>query len=444
MDPTRESVPSSLTDCRLTSMGRVSSILAGLAAGGLLLAGANTALVDDAGVRFMQAYLVAFAFVLSVSLGALFFVLIQFLTRAGWSVVVRRFAEVLCLNIWVVAVLFAPIGWSVWRGDGRVYRWAASTAATAPAERLADAQQAIVHENGATVHDSRHALGAQGDHVVAKPFLRPTRFILTWIALLAIWTAMATTYYRTSVRQDENADFRLTLKMERWSGGAMVVFGFSLTLGAFDLLMSLDPSWYSTIFGVYFFAGCAVGGLATILLVTLLLMRSGRIPQIVSQEVQLDLGRLLFAFVFFWAYIAFSQYMLLWYAHQPETTAWLVRRGASTATGYTNTWGWLALTLLFGHFVLPFCGFMSRHIKAHPKWMMFWCTWMLLMHYLDLYWIVIPETHPAWTIGFIEIGVAVAVISIYALTAIRIASRASLFPIGDPRMAESLHRHPAY
>lgn len=442
---------------RLQSIGKTVLILLGIAILGIVAAAVNCQFVDDASRRFFQGYLVAFAFVLSVSLGALFFVLVQHLMRAGWAVVVRRLAEVFCLNMLIVGVLFLPIAWSVWQGDGLVYEWSknapvqshssvavekGSVGSTGLMGSASPATRLVSHTRGAVaMKRGEHQIES---HNATKPYLSNMRFLLTWALFFCIWIGLAVFYYRNSVRQDTTKEVKLTLKMEWWSGIGTILFGFSLTYAAFDLLMSLDPAWFSTIFGVYYFSGCAVAGLATLLLSVLLLKRFNLAPAVFSDELQRDLGRLLFAFVFFWAYIGFSQYMLLWYANMPETTGWMVNRGMSTATGYKNSWGWLVIVLLLAHFILPFCGFMSRHVKSNSNWMIFWCIWMLAIHYLDLYWIVIPEYQSGLTISLIEIGTAVAVVAVYLIAAVWIGSCARLFAVGDPRMPESLTRHALY
>ncbi len=437
--------------CRLQPIGKAVSLLLGVAVIGIVAAAVNCQFVDDACRRFFQGYLVAFAFVLSVSLGALFFVLVQHLMRAGWAVVVRRLAEVFCLNLLIVGVLFLPIAWSVWQGDGMVYKWSVNSAAEShsndqvdkvPVETAAPTMKLVSHTRATNVVP--HNEHQSGGHIGTKPYLNNTRFLLTWALLFSIWIGLAVFYFRNSVAQDTSMDVNLTLKMEWWSGIGTILFGFSLTFAAFDLLMTLDPAWFSTIFGVYYFSGCAVAGLATLLLSVLMLKRLNLAPAVFSDELQRDLGRLLFAFVFFWAYIAFSQYMLLWYADMPETTGWMVNRGMSTATGYKNSWGWLAIFLLLAHFVIPFCGIMSRHVKSNSNAMVFWVIWLLVLHYLDLYWIVIPENNDGFTMSLIEVGTALAVIAVYGAAAIWIASRNNLFATGDPRMHESLSRHAMY
>ncbi len=444
-----------ITGRHLVNLLSIGLIGVAIAAGGLLI-------VEDGWPRIWPAYLVAFAFVLSISLGSLFFVLVQHLTRAGWSVVIRRPAEVFSVNLILVAVLFIPIAWTVYRGDDRIYSWAGlpsnhETANADAAETKNDGktERQALSTSQAMTRESLHVPVSQvstdphaadhSTHDSPKPYLTPKRFLASWVVYFVIWIGIACFYFFSSVRQDKSSNANLTRRMEWCSGLCAVLFALALTYGAFDLLMSLDPMWYSTIFGVYFFAGCAVAGLAILMLSVLILQKfEAPMRNAVSEEVQRDLGRLLFAFVFFWAYIAFSQYMLLWYANVPETTEWLVRRGMSTATGYRNSWGWLAIALLFANFAIPFVGFMSRHVKSNSNAMIFWTIWLLVIHFLDLYWIVIPQWNPEFTISFIELGIAIAMIAVYLFSAGIIASSCCLIPVGDPRISESLKRQALY
>lgn len=445
--------PEELANCRIGRVGKLMAVLCLAAAAGIVLAAANCWFVSDGLRRFMLAYLIAFAFVLSISLGSLFFVLIQHLMRAGWAVVVRRLSEFFALNVVFLAVMFLPIGWTVWQGNGLIYSWSKTDSGPSHSQVGNDAGQEPLLQSVSFVAPANSYTGADASHVdefhqaehgSAKPWLTNAGFLARWVMLFAFWTILAGFYYRNSVAQDDSRDVNLTRRMEWWSGVATILFGFSLTIAAVDLLMALDSTWYSTMFGVYYFAGCAVAGIATLLLTVLMLKRFDLVPEVFSEEVQRDLGRLLFAFVFFWAYIAFSQYMLLWYANMPETTTWLVRRGMSTATGYTNSWGWLAVVLLFAHFAIPFVAIMSRHVKSDSRAMIFWTVWMLVVHYFDLYWIVMPEYSSGLTVSLIEIGTVIAVVSVYGLGVLWIASRSRLFAVGDPRLHESLTRQAMY
>lgn len=415
--------------------------------------------------RLQLGYLVAFAYVLSLSLGSLFVVLIQHLTRAGWSVSIRRPAEIFGFNIICVAVLAIPIGWFVWQGE--LYPWAkygdqvesATELGVAFARRESNDEHAAnstnssdtVHGNGVKGHESAHGhdlyVHQKVDELTQSKssWLNQPGFLLRMVLYFAIWFGLAGFYWRQSQAQDRSVQgIAQTRSMERWAGPALVVFAVTLTLASFDWLMSLDPHWYSTIFGVYFFAGCTVGALALNLLVLQWIGKDSPLAKIVSIEHRRDMGRLLFAFVFFWGYIAFSQYLLLWYANVPETTRWFVIRGASTASGYANSWSALMITLLIGNFILPFLGLMSRHVKSSPRAVRFWTLWLLVMHYLDLYWLVMPELGSELTIGPIEIGCWMTVVSIWLMSAVGLATQISLVPIGDPRLGESLRLVDAY
>jgi hypothetical protein len=385
-------------------------------------AAVHAVMVEEGYRRFMLAYLVAFAFVLSLSLGGLFFVVIQHLTRAGWSVLVRRPAESLAAALPLVAVLFLPIAFSVLRGGGEIYPWA---------QPLPAAVHAPSHEPVAEPQPLDHRMLAKRTH------LNPPWFVGRWAILLAIWGGMGVWFWRKSVRQDHSFDHAETIRMERFAGPAALILGLTLTLGAFDLLMSINPNWYSTIFGIYYFSGAAVGALSAIILLVLGLQRAGMMTRAIGESHYLDLGRLLFAFVFFWAYIAFSQYMLLWYANIPETTAWLRIRGATTVPGDINGWSAVALVLLFGHFLLPFAALMSRHIKRRPVLLAAAAVWMLVMHAVDLAWVVLPEAGPRIHLGLLELGVLFGVVALYLMGVLWILRWHSLVPLGDPRLMES-------
>jgi hypothetical protein len=274
--------------------------------------------------------------------------------------------------------------------------------------------------------------------------LHPAFFLARCAIYLAIWTGLAFFFWNHSVRQDRDGLAARTVRMEWIAAPAALLFGVSVTWAAFDLLMSLNPRWQSTMFGVYFFAGSVVGGLSLITLTTVWLRQRDQLPKSVGTDHFMDLGRLMFGFVFFWAYIAFSQYMLLWYANVPAELTWLHTRGASTAAGEGNSWSWLLLFLLVGHFLLPFAGLMSRHIKQRPRLLAIWASWLLVVHFLDLYWVVMPELGPTIQVGLVELGAPLLLISIYLATAILLARTSSLVPIGDPRLSESLRHESAY
>lgn len=366
-------------------------------------------LMDPTFGRFFHSYLVSFSFFLSISLGAIFFVLVQHVTRAGWSVGARRMAETLGAVMPMLTALAAPIVLSVVLQNGSLYPWATHGPA------------------GGEGHD----LGAF-KHAWFNPFF----FFLRLAIYFGTWSLMGFWYWRESVKQDTSGDTSLTGQMQRFAPAALLIYAMTLTFGTMDLLMSLDVHWFSTMFGIYYFSGCAVAIFASLIVILVLLQSRGYVTATITTEHFHDLGKFLFAFTFFWGYIAFSQYMLLWYANIPEETNWYVVRGASTVK--PNGYSPVIIILLFGHLLIPFVGVMSRHVKRRRKLLAFWAVWMLVFHWLDLYWLIMPALDGQFHLGLIDVLCFAGVGGIYLSTAMRIAMQHQLRPIADPRLAESL------
>jgi len=244
--------------------------------------------------RFSFAYLTSFSFLLSTSLGCLFFVIIQHLTKAAWGVTVRRIAEIFAMCLIPLALLFLPIVVPVIFGKAELYPW----------------NQAGWLEGNSPLFRMK------------LDYLSRNWFVIRWIAYFAIWAFFAWNFFGKSTKQDETGDVGLTLKMQKSSTWMMIVFASTIVFASFDLEMSLSPLWFSTMFPVYFFAGGVLGGLAAITLTALLLQRSGRVTDEITVDQYHDLAKLMFGFTFFWGYIAFSQFLLIWYANIPEETFW--------------------------------------------------------------------------------------------------------------------------
>ncbi len=371
---------------------------------GLLLlggAGAGAFSMENGVQRFLQSYLLAFSFFLTLGLGALFFVLISHLTRAGWSVTVRRLAEDLAVCLWLAAALFVPIV----LGLDQLYEWAG------PA--------------------------AQDDPLIQKKaaYLNAPFFILRWVFYFAVWIGLARYFYRLSGLQDETGDPELTFRMERLSAPGTLLFSLTITFASFDLLMSLDPHWFSTIFGVYFFSGIAASFFALLALIVIGMQSFGLVRQSITIEHLHDLGKLTFGFIVFWAYIAFSQYLLIWYGNLPEETGWYERR-------QEGAWMWASLALLAGHFFVPFLFLLSKHIKRRKGLLAAGAAWVLAMHVLDLYWIIMPQTYfgASGRIPFhaFDVICLAGFALLFFAAAKESMRRRSLIPEKDPRLSESL------
>ena len=216
------------------------------------------------------------------------------------------------------------------------------------------------------------------------------------------------------------------------SAPAILIVGVTMTFAAFDWLMSLDPHWYSTIYGVYVFAGGAVSALAALSLLTLALERKGILEGILTVEHRHDIGKLLFGFTVFWAYIAFSQYLIIWYGNIPEETVYFRER-------WEGPWKVVSLVLVFGHFVVPFVALISRTAKRSRLILGASALLLLVMHYVDIYWLVMPTlgehgAMPSW----IDVCGLLGPLGAGLLVIAHRAAGGPLYPVRDPRLAESL------
>jgi len=344
-------------------------------------------------------WLVAFLFCLTLALGALFFVLVHFATKAGWGVAVRRLAENVAGALPVLAVLFLP----VLLGLHDLYHWSDAEAAA---------------------HDPLLAAKA--------PFLDPGFFVIRAALYFAIWGGLGVLYLRSSRRQDDTGDERITRRLTALAGPALVLFALSVSFAAIDWIMSLEPHWYSTVFGVYVFAGCVVSFFSLLVVLSALLGRAGVLRGVITVEHFHDMGKLMFAFTVFWAYIAFVQFFLIWYGNIPEETVWYLRRIDS---------GWLPVSLLLavGHFVVPFFFLMPRAIKRRTPLLVAGAVWMLFVHLVDLHWLVMPTLHQDGPhLGLVDLTTLLGVGGLFFAAVGWLLTRKPLVPLGDPRLSESV------
>jgi hypothetical protein len=349
--------------------------------------------------QLYHSYLVAFLYFLSLALGALIFTLVQFAVRAGWSVVVRRTAESLMAPFPALLLLFIPIVF----GMGELYHWS-------------------------------HPEKVAGDAILEwkSPYLNTKFFVARAGVYFAVWIGLSMFFRRASRRQDTEGGVDLTRKMQNVSGPSIAAFAFTLSFAALDWGMSLDPHWYSTMWGVYYFAGSWMAIHALLAVMHLLMEKQGLLRGIVTVEHYHDLGKLLFAFTIFWTYIAFCQYFLIWYANIPEETAWFAHREGSS-------WATMGAALLICHFFLPFLFLVQRKVKRHRGALMFGALWMLGMHYVDLYFIVMPSYHRAGVhFSLVDVASFVGIGGIFFGVATLAMKKAPLIPVKDPRLRESL------
>jgi hypothetical protein len=349
--------------------------------------------------QFFFSWLVSFLFFLTLALGALFFVLIQYASQGGWGIVVRRIGETTFAALPVMAVLFLPL----LLGLREVYAWSVP---------------------GAAEHDALLRWKA--------PFLNVPFFLIRAVVYFAAWSAMAFFYYRGSRGQDATGDVAVSARLRRFAGPAIIVLALTQTFASIDWIMSLTPHWYSTMFGVYFFAGSFVGFIALLSVVAPAMRRAGLLEAIISPEHLHDIGKFLFAFTAFWGYIAFSQFFLMWYGNLPEETIWYKARMA-------GSWLPVSLLLMAGHFAAPFFFLMGRTVKRNGVTLAAGGAWLLAMHYVDLYWQVMPTLHPeGLRPSVLDVAAFLAVGGCFVAATGWLMRRQALVPLRDPRLAESL------
>ncbi len=306
--------------------------------------------------RFWYAYLVGWMFCVSIAVGALFFVMIHHIVKAHWNVTIRRIPEMLVANFPLLFLLGIPI---LLFGMHDLFHWT----------------HADLYEVGGDHYDPILA-GKQG-------FLNLPFFIVRVVLYFALWSYLGFRVYKLSVQQDTEPTEENTRKLRKLSAWGIPLCAVATSFASYDLLMSLDPHWFSTIFGVYFFAGSWLSSLAVLALIAMAFRRSGLLGNEITTEHYQDIGKYMFGFVVFWTYIAFSQYMLIWYGNLPEEIQWYADR-------FSNGWETFTWILVIGHFIIPFFLLLPKISKRVLPFFALMCVWILVMQWVDLFWLAMP------------------------------------------------------
>jgi hypothetical protein len=349
--------------------------------------------------RFFRSYMVAFAFTMATGLAASFFVMVQYLTGSAWSVTLRRIMENIMVTLPVGAILFIPLAF----GLKYIYSW------TDTAAVLADP-----------------VLRYKASYI-AEP-----AFIIRTFVYFALWSLWTFSIYYQSTKQDTEKSIRQMHINSRWSApGLFLMVGIG-TLASYDWLMSIEPKWYSTIFGLYILAGGALTFFSIVVLIALGFRRAGILKNAITLEHYHDLGKWMFAMVAFYTYIGFSQYLLIWYANLPEETIWYRHRSA-------GSWLFWALAMPFIRFIIPFFTLISRPAKRNLTILGVMAVWCIVVEYIDLYWVVMPvfyKTGPQ--IHWLDFVTLAATVSICGLAFWGRFKKNKMVPVGDLRFEQSL------
>jgi hypothetical protein len=345
-------------------------------------------------------YLMAFTFVASIALGALVFLMICHAMRAGWPTSIRRIVEGLVAVFPALAILFVPLA----LGLDALYPWVHP-------EGLDDAaREAVVHK---------------------RPYLNVPFFLGRTALFFVIWIATAEMLRRWSMRQDEAAGDEVSGKLHRLSAAALPLVALALSFASFDWVMSLTPTWSSSMFPVYFFAGGFVAALGIVSAATYVAGARGLLAGI-SDSHYYALGRLLFAFTVFWAYASFFQFMLIWMANRPEEVTYYLERAGGP---------WIALTalLVVGRFLVPFSLLLNFGLKRRGSFVAAMGAWIAVFHYVDVHWMIAPSARAReFPVHWLDPAAVAAIGGLVASTALASLRGRSLVPIHDPKLAEAL------
>lgn len=363
--------------------------------------------------RAWKTVLLGYMLVTLFGLGAAFVQAVQYVANAAWGVGFRRVPEAMVNILPVSLILYVPL---VLIGGGNIWAWM-------DPESLTPAQLHFLH--------------------LKTWYLNLPGFMIRDLVFLGAITLFSQLFRKWSLAQDKDGDEKYTWKALRLGAGFLVLWAPGISMFAFDMLMSLDHAWFSSMFGVYVFVGSFQSSLAVITLFTLWHSRKdGSLEGVVGKNNIHDLGKFLFGLSIFWAYIGFGQMLIIWYANLPEETVWFKHRWGQ---GWTDGWTPVSLGLILVHFVIPFLYLMRRQIKRNPVTLAIGAGWLIFAQVYDLYWLIIPTLKLDGTQGpmpFIgDIGPALAYVGVFLFIVQTTISRNKTVPVQDPRYDEFVHLH---
>lgn len=352
--------------------------------------------------QFFYSYLTSFTFFTSIALASLILVMIHHVTKSSWGIVIRRIPESFLANIGIWSVFMIPI----LLGMSSLYKW------TSPEYVMND------------------------PIMVGKiPYLNEPFFVIRQFIYFGIWGFLGYKLHNISVEMDRTNDWGLTTLLRKFSAPGILIFAITVAFASFDWLMSLDAHWFSTMFGVYFFAMSFQALFPVIILIVLWLQKNGMLKNTIGQAHIYDLGAWLFGFTVFYAYIAFSQFMLIYYANIPEETIWFYHR-------LEGSWAIITYGLLIGRFILPFILLLNREPKHNKKLLTFVSVWIITMHLIELHWIVMPViNYHGFSLSWLDVTTFIGLGGIFMGLFFTKLTNHNLVPVNDPQLANSLNKH---
>ncbi|MGE5413136.1 MAG: hypothetical protein ACM3NW_03105 [Syntrophomonadaceae bacterium] len=349
--------------------------------------------------QFFHSYLLAFMFWNGLAVGSLAVLMLQYLTGGAWGISIRRELEAATRTLPLTAIAFLPIAF----GMHHLYEWA-------------------------------HADVVAHDELLQKKagYLNAPFFLFRAALAFVIWIAIANALNRWSREQDARGDKAIERKLQLLSGGGLVAWALTTTWTAVDWVMSLEPHWFSTMYGVIFMAGQGLGALSLATFAVVRLSRAKPVSEFLGGRHRNDLGKMMFAFTMFWAYVTFSQYLIIWSGNLPEEISWYLAR-------FRGGWGWVGLAVLFLQFILPFLLLLSRRANRNPRTLSLAAALVVAMRFVDLSWMVLPAfSRGRFVIHPTDLSLPVALGGLWLGVYFRNLAARPLLPVHDPGFEEAL------
>ncbi len=351
-------------------------------------------------VRAVFNSVILFMFISSIGVCSIFLIALEYLVGAVWSVPFRRTGEFLAVLVFIAPLLALPGLLNM----HDLFHWT-------------------------------HIEAVQADPILQSksPYLNTPFFIIRFAGVFILWFIFYLILRINSKKQDIDGDQKYTHRNAVAGAVFMPVLAITITILAVDWMMSIEPHWFSTIFGVYYFSGSLLAALAAIVIIAIPLNKKGYLAAGIGPDHYYSLGALMFGFVNFWAYIAFSQFLLIWYANIPEETFWYLHRTE-------GTWNIVSLGMILIRFLVPYVLLLSQPSKKDPKRLTIAAWWILFAHWYDLYWLIMPgyDKHGA-VIGWQELGFPVLAAGIVYTVFYFAAKNKNLIPVKDPKLKRAVN-----
>ena len=353
--------------------------------------------------QFFRSYLLAFVFWIGVALGCLAILMVQHMSGGAWGLVIRRVLEAATRTFLPMALLAIPLA----VGLKFIYIWANPEAAAG---------------NEELIHLLKHK----------EPYLNVWFFRGRMVFYFLVWIGVTYFLNKWSLEQDRTGDQRITRRMQNLSGPGLVLYGLTVTFASIDWVMSLEPEWFSTIFGILFMGGQGVLAMAFVIAVLILLKNHKPFSEIIAPRHFHDLGKLLLAFIMLWAYFNFSQFLIIWSGNLPEEIPWYLRR-------FHGPFKWIGLIIVIFHFALPFLMLLSRDLKRSGRHLAMVAIAVIVLRLVDLYWLIAPEFHHGeFHPHLMDIIAPIGVGGIWVWFFCRQLKTRPLLPVGDPDLEGSI------